>query len=218
MKRYLLLSATLIVVFAAAVFGAVKRRTYTNIAEEEDYLDQLLVAEFPEELTEYACEKLRTTLPEAPIIAKVTTTGELEHLFGADRQKVCIQELYAGNGLEAGQEVYVYMRGWCLIVREDLNAIERNFVNVMRVGTEYLIFGDGLFEDLMGLPTISLCDNAFIAPVFCYEESPHVILPTSDEGTYVPYAEVKENEFFPESEEALELWKALKAEMMAAYP
>lgn len=218
--RKILLIVTVIVIAAAAAFGRIKRDTYTDITAQEGYAEQLLVAELTEEIAAYSCEEMRKSLPDAPIIAKVRVTGDYEPLFDAGRQKVRIETVYAGGELlTAGQEIYVGSSSWSICLQEELNTLERFFVNFMRMDTEYLVFGDEILEDLAGgLPAIKLCDIGVIVPVFSYEEFSHVILPIGEEHTYVPYSGVKDNEFFPASEESLALWQELKAEMLAAYP
>lgn len=218
MKR-ILLALTVIAIGGAAAFGIGRRGTYTDIAAEEGYQERLQVAELGEELTACACEEMRRSLPESPVIAKVEITGGYEPLFGAGRQKAKVLTVYAGEGLTEGQEVYVCSEFWTVSLYGEPDSLERNFVNIMRTGTEYLVFGEGLLEDLSDdLPAIALCQDGFIAPVFAYEDFPHVILPVGEEHTYVPYSGVKGNEFFPATQEALGLWQGLKADMLAAYP
>lgn len=218
MKR-ILFALTVIVIGGAAAFGMGKRDTYTDITAEEGYQERLQVAELGEELTAYACEEMRKSLPESPVIAKVEITGGYEPLFGAGRQQAKVLTVYAGEGLAEGQELYVCSDFWTVSMYGEPKTLERNFINIMRTGTAYLIFGEELLEDFPdGLPAVRLCKAGFIAPVFAYGEFPHVILPVGEEHTYVPYSGVKDNEFFPASQEALALWQGLKADMLAAYP
>ena len=127
--------------------------------------------------------------------------------------------VYAGQELTAGQELYVCSEAWVISLYGEPKSLERNFVNIMRTGEEYLIFGSEVLEDLSGdLPAIKLNEVRFISPVFAYKEFAYVILPIGELHTYVPYSGVKDNEFFPQSPETLALWQELKADMLAAYP
>lgn len=219
MKRILIFFATVLAIGAAAAFGMSKRVTYTDIAAQEGYLDQLKVAELTEEPAGYACAAMREALPESSIIVKVEATGEYEPLFGAGRQKVRVVRVYAGEELAMGQELYVCSDSWMISLYGATRSLERGFVNIMRTGEEYLVFGSEVLEDLCDdLPAIKLNQVRFIAPVFAYKDFAHVILPTGESHTYVPYSGVKDNEFFPQSETSLKLWQELKADMLAAYP
>lgn len=218
MKRRFLPCFTVCVILAAAIFGGIKRQSYTNVAKEENYLEQLLVAEIPEKFAIANCEKMSSDLPKSPIILRVSVTGDIEHLFLASRQKVCIQEVYAGSGLEIGQEIYLFAGS--LSVHTKPYFIARGFVNIMQVGKEYLVFISKKIEALNeSMPVYKTIDEEFfITPIFCYENQSNVIAPTEGDTTYVPYTKVRNNEFFGETEGALDAWEKLKSEMLSAYP
>lgn len=219
MRQKLLLLSTVCVFLAAMAFGIVKKQAYTDLVKQEDYLEQLQVAELPETLAEFACANMRQSLPESAIILRVEVTGEIEHLFQADRQKAVIRQVYAGNGLETGEEIYIFSRHWQLVLDGNPDSVERGFVNIMETGTEYLVFAEAVMEDWeTDIPLIKLCDNFIIAPAFCYEERRNVIMPILGDLTYVSYKDVKDNEFFVASEEALQKVEELKKQMLALYP
>lgn len=206
------------VIFAAAVFGIVKKQSYTNLTEQKNYMEQLQVAEIPAKLAVRSCSELALKLPEVPIILRVQAEEKIEHLFQAGRQKVCIQEVYAGEGVEEGEEVYLFSDHWRLSLTGEPDSVERGFVNVMEVGAEYLVFVTGQVQGLdTAVPVFELYDDSFIAPVFCYEDRDNVIIPVGEESTYVSYKDVRNNEFFAETEEALQAWEELKEKMISAY-
>ncbi|MBO5056193.1 MAG: hypothetical protein J6C64_07560 [Lachnospiraceae bacterium] len=211
-------SLTAGVILAAAAFGIVKRQSYTNLAEQGNYMEQLQVAEIPEKLAIRSCSELAEKLPDAPIILRVRAEEEIEHLFQTGRQKVHIQEVYAGESLKTGEEIYLFSEHWRLSLTGEPDSIERGFVNVMEVGTEYLVFAAGQVQGLdTAVPVFELYDDFLIAPVFCYEDRDNVIVPVGEESTYVPYRDVKNNEFFAETEKALLAWEELKEKMISAY-
>lgn len=219
MRKKLLLFFTVCVYIAAMTFGIVKRQTYTDIAGQEDYLSQIAVPELPEEFAEKQCDMMSRSLPNAAIILRVEVTGEIEHLFQVDRQKIVIQEVYEGDGLEKGEEIYLFSRHWSLDVIEEPYSIERGFVNIMEVGSEYLVFAEAVMEDWeTGIPAVKVYDDFMVAPVFCYEEHQNVIIPILDGSTYVSYKDVMDNEFFVTSENALKTINTLKSQMLSLYP
>ena len=86
-------------------------------------------------------------------------------------------------------------------------------------GEEYLVFISRQLERTNEvLPVYELYDDSQIAPVFCYESQPNVIVTPEGETSYVSYQKVRNNEFFAETEEVLSTWNKLKSEMLAAYP
>lgn len=218
MKRRIRLTVTVVVILAAAIFGGVKKKSYTNIVAG-DYLSTAEVAELPGEMAVSTCKELENQLPEVPVILRVTAIDEIEHFFGGSRQKVVVSEVYRGEEIDAGEELYLYSAHWRLNTTENPAVLGRGFVNIMDTGVEYLVFLMGEVEDLYGdAPVYQLYDDALIAPVFCYESRNNEIVPTGEETTYVSYAKVKNNEFFGEDETAVEAFEQLKATMLAKYP
>lgn len=216
----LLLILTLCAFLAAMTFGIVKRQTYKDTLKQEDYLDQLLVGALWEEYLERQCANIQQSLPEAPIILRVEVVGEIEHLFGVDRQRVVIRQVYAGSGLEAGEEYYLFSGKWQLSLDGYYDSLERGFVNILEVGTEYLVFAEEVLEDPEGdLSAVKTYDGFSIDPVFCYEERQNVIAPTiDDDTTFVFYKDVRNNEFFVTSEKVLKMMEELKSKMLSLYP
>lgn len=219
MRQKLLLALIVCVYLAAMAFGIVKKQTYTDLAGQENYLELIEVAEITEDLAKIACTAMSKSLPSAPIILRVEVTGEIDHLFTVDRQRAVIRQVYAGDGLETGEEIYVFSRHWQLALGGYHDSIERGFVNVMEVGTEYLVFAEAVNEEVgTAIPSVKMYDDFFITPVFCYEERQNVIAPVTGDTTYVPYKDVKDNEFFATSEEALQIIETLKSQMLSFYP
>lgn len=206
--------------FAAALaFGIFFRFSYTNITAEENYLDKLDVGELPEELCIGACRSMAQELPASPIILRVSPTDEIEHHFGRSVQRVTVSQVFAGEELAVGDEFYLTCVRWSVFVRSDGQAIERGFVNILREGSDYLVFllTDSGMEN-RGLPLYFLNIDQFIAPVFCYEDIANTFVTPAGRTTYVPYTQVKDNEFFAAAQAGLDAWSALKQEMLRKYP
>ena len=219
MRRHLLWVLPLCVFLAAMAFGMIKRQTYKDIFEQENYLDQLAVAELPEDFVERQCAILNEKLPQVPVILRVEVKGGIEHLFHVDRQKIIIREVYAGDGLAAGEEYYLYSRSWSVSLNGYIDTLERGFVNILKVGEEYLIFATEVLQDLNeDLPAIKLYDEYLISPVFCYEECENVISPLLGDTLAVSYKDVKDNEFFSASEKGIEMLEEFKGKMLSLYP
>lgn len=190
-----------------------------DLSGQENYLAQIQVAELPENIAEKEYTDISQSLPNSAIILRIEVSGEIEHLFGVDRQKAVIREVYAGNELEKDEEIYIFSRHWQLILNGDIDSIERGFVNIMKVGAEYLVFAEAVSEDAKtGVLAVKLYDDFIVAPVFCYDNHQNVIMPISDNGTYVSYKDVMDNEFFVTSEEALKIMERLKSQMLSLYP
>lgn len=220
MKQRFLLFLTTGVLLAAMVFGMIKRQTYTDVLKQENYLEQMEIAELPERMADFTCSFMSQGMPKAPIILRVEVTGEIDYRMHAGRQKAVIRQIYAGEEPKIGEEIYLYSERWHFEFNREPVAISTGFVNILEVGTEYLVFADEVFEDWeTGLSVVRVYDGDFvITPVFCYEERQNVVLPTSGDTTYVPYKDVRNNEFFATSEEAMQKIVQMKKQMLSLYP
>ncbi len=217
MKKSILIILTMLLIIAAGVFGIVKRRTYTNIIQEDNYMDKLQVAEIPGDIAIEVCKNMKKTLPNLSIILKVRFLDEVEYLFGTSRQKICVQKVYAGEDIEVGDEFYI-SADLKIIMEEELSAAELGFVNLPRQDYDYLVFLSEKIDTWdESIPVYSIYDETPIVPMFCYEEFENVIYPVNEENTYVPYSEVKENEFFTTTEEGMEAWGNLKDYLLSLY-
>lgn len=217
--KWLLLWITLAALAGAACFGAFKRGTYTDISKDEAYLEEIYVGQIPEGYALSWINELAENLPSAPYIVRVTALDDMEYLGGAGRQLVQVEKVYQGAELGEGQEIYVTCRSWGLKLHSEPYSIERGFVNMMERGEEYLLFietqVDGLGEPL---PIYELYMECAIAPVFSYREHDNKISEeTYPYTTYVRYNEVQDNEFFAETQAAMDALMGLKKEMMGRY-
>lgn len=218
MKMRILTTVTILAIAAAGIFGTVKRQTYTDITHETDYMDKLQVAEIPGELAVRVCADMEKSLHDLPVIIKVRFIGDTEFLFGTSRQKICVQTVYAGDGIDAGDEFYI-SAGWSIIIEEDLSSAELGFVNLPKADKDYLVFLSGKIDTLdKSVPIYKVYDEYPIVPLFSYENVENTIFPVNEENTYVPYGKVKANDFFTTSEAGLAAWEKLKNKMLAAYP
>lgn len=161
---------------------------------------------------------MRENLDASPVIAQVTCTGDVEHLFYVSRQPVTVSKVFKGEALSEGDEIYLTSSSWRLLVNSSFRAIERGYVNIMKPGAEYLVFITEQVGESNDVPVYSLNIVSIVAPVFCYEDSQNVILPVPSGNTYVPYKEVQDNEFFVTSQESLDMILALKDEFIQKYP
>lgn len=219
MRRYLISFLTIGVVLAVMIFGIIKRQTYTDVAKQEDYLDRIYVAELSEKITETQCDMMQQSLPGASIIIRVEVTGEIEHLFNVDRQKAVIRKIYAGNGLAEDEEIYIFSDHWQLVIDGDPDSMQRGFVNIMDVGTEYLIFAEAVVEtEASDDVFVKVFDDFIITPIFCYEDRQNTVMPVIGDSTYVLYQDVRDNEFFGVTETAIQMMAELKKQMLQLYP
>ena len=208
----------LLIVIVVTAFGMYEKKTYTDIAEDKSYLDEIYVAQLPENICLDEAENLSKSLPQVPVILRVSVLGDVEHIGGTSRQLVKVEEVYKGTDLKVEQEIYITCRRWSLSLYSEPYSIERGFVNIMEVGEEYLAFienqVDGLGEKI---PIYQIyVENAF-TPIFSYREHENNVCETGSGSTYVKYNQVRENEFFAATQRGMDALVGLKKEMVEKY-
>ena len=127
----------LFIVIVITAFGIFEKRTYTNIAEDKSYLDELYVAQLPENICLEETENLSVNLPQVPVIIRVSVLEDVEHIGGTSRQLVKVEDVYKGTEPAVGQDIYLTCSRWSLSLYSEPYSIERGFVNIMEVGEEY---------------------------------------------------------------------------------
>lgn len=220
MKRKILFIVTVGIILAAGVWGYSKKQTYTDITAEENYLEKLNVALLLEEMTIMDCERIANEIPNAPVVVKGEPVGDREELYGTSQQKIKITKVYKGDNLQIGDEIYISTRSGGLRLYDEPKTAECGFVNVMKKNREYVVFLLGKVENTNTTnPVYEFYGESFIRPIFCYDDEgmEKKIVPVGEEDTYVPYAEVKNNEFFGATEKAHEVWGELKEKVFEVY-
>lgn len=212
-----LLRITMAGFLAVVCFGIYERRTYTDITGDPSYLDNMQASERSEDGTLQDCAEMKELLPLAPVVIKVTVLGEAEHFARTSRQLVRVEDIYKGEGIQKGEDVYITSASWRIAFVGGEPSLERGFINLLEVGDEYLVFigreADGLGERR---PVYEVYEGTGITPVFALREHENAVYEVGVPKC-VPYHDVRNNEFFAETQTAVDAFLELKAEMFALY-
>lgn len=227
MKVKWLLFPLVVLTVAAAVYGGYIRTTLTDCTVGENWADDFVVAEMPE-IGLNIVERMRDYLPLAPYILRVEVLEGLEMSAGEGQQKVKVCQVYQGQGVEVGEEFYLYHSAWWASFHSE-KSLGRGYVNILQVGREYLVFLMGEIDTLNSpfpvyrcMEGIALSEDSwvdFMAPVFCYDHIDNMAVPFMGQwGSGVLYAQVRNNEFFGATDKLIEAWEQMKEEFLQMYP
>ena len=205
------------------VFGAVNRLSYPETTANPDYMDQLQVATLSQDGCDIVLQNMQQELPQSPIILRVTPTSDLIPMFYAGKQRFLVEEVYAGDDLKAGDEIWIASGTWSAIIDEVYQQMVFYFVNAPKQGQEYLVFLSHQVEIVDGfepLPVFQLRSGIHIDPIFCYNDlDTHVETPPGQPlDITVPYREVSNQEFFAESQTVMDALVEAKHALLAQYP
>lgn len=218
----------MVITAGIAIWGLCQKQTYTNLLSQPEALNMLRVAEFPEALVPTMAEQALKELPESPIIIRATAMAEKDYLFSLNLQKVSVQQVYRGEGIEPGDEVQIALNTKFTINAQTIEGMvadekiaELHFVNEMEEGKDYLIFLEKKIDplDKREQQAIYRVVESVITPVFGYEERENKIVDVSESiSTYIDYKLVKDNEFFVTSQKTLDGFMELKKQLLAQFP
>lgn len=218
----------MVITAGIAIWGLCQKQTYTNLLSQPEALNMLRVAEFPEALVPTMAEQALKELPESPIIIRATAMAEKDYLFSLNLQKVSVQQVYRGEGIEPGDEVQIALNTKFTINAQTIEGMvadekiaELHFVNEMEEGKDYLIFLEKKIDplDKRKQQAIYRVVESVITPVFGYEERENKIVDVSESiSTYIDYELVKDNEFFITSQKTLDGFMELKKQLLAQFP
>lgn len=202
--------------FIAIIIGIIYRQSYTNITAQPNPLENFSVALWDVNIgPPNFMDILRDELPESQFIIRAKSLGQIEYRFKIKKQLVEVLEVYKGDELKAGDVIWVTSLGSRFFF-QDMTA-NMGFVNVMEPNQEYLIFLEEKLESMNKNEVVYGVPGFIISPIFSYNDYDHKIISVSD-GVSVPYKEVKDNEFFVSSEEALQALMNLKHDLLQLYP
>lgn len=205
-----------ILVLLAGIFGLSRRNTYIDISKSENPLDELRVGIFTDELIEIIEPQEFADLyqEESQYIVKVQCDSGVEIAHETTFQYALVEEVYKGEGLSAGDRIAIVPGGGSL----SRNKMSMLFVNYMESGKEYLVF----LEERIWIPETKeimyVPPGLIVRPVFAYDDTKESRpQPYEGDRASTEYRNVKEYEFFAESEEGLEALRDLKRRLMEPY-
>ncbi|MGN0254488.1 MAG: hypothetical protein ACI4D6_00700 [Chordicoccus sp.] len=205
-----------ILMIGSAILGGVNRQTYTDITSDSDFLHTFSVAEVPAAIAAEDCRFMKESLPKSSYILDIIPEDAPRSIFAGRQQKVKIESVYNGNDLAPGDMIWLTSAHWKIYPSE--KTIDTGFVNDMKEGSSYLVFLSGqvgMTED--GEPVYAISSGDHMNAIFLRGSCNNTFYPTAGESTYVPYAEVKDNEFFAADQEGMDAYFALKNDMLDAY-
>ena len=219
MRRNVKILAVMVtmVFLAAGIWGIWNKQSYTDVASEENPLEYFQVAPYSPQLTDMIWDgSLQDSVKEeASYIVKVKAVEKLHLQFKDSTQKVVVEEVFWGSGLEKGDIIEVQKQGGRAYFDDNSWSMDMNFTNQMTVGEEYLVYLKNKVETFYPEDQIYQTVDFLISPIFAYREVENVL--PEQPARYVPYTELKDNEFFAMDEDVLAALEKFKDDLMEGY-
>lgn len=225
MKLRFVMCITLIVFILAAGVGLYfKASYYKDFNTEEEPLNNFMVGLMPDEPLDKVLENMEENLGTSNVIIAAKCEDTFTYRFKCTSQKVTIEHVFKGEGLKAGDNIEIIRDGSCIFMDESMYVdgkipINLDFVNEMIPGKTYLIFLDRKLETHDDTIIYLQSEEFAIAPIFCYDNTikNKPIAGINNERNSARYEDVKDNEFFLKSEEAIEKMVKFKDNLLQKY-
>lgn len=223
MKLRYVSAITMVILIISVSIGLYTRSTYTDYNTDENAMSNFAVAISREEVFGNQLDFIKETADDENIILAVKCEDTYTYRFGCTTQKVSVEKVFKGDDVNVGDTFHLAKYNSLISRSKDGNYngkkyINMGYVNEMIVGKTYLVFLDRKIEK-EGYDTVYINSDKFIvSPIFCYDDIDNVPVELKeDDSNYVFYDEVKDNEFFIDSEKSNMKIKELKKELFLKY-
>ena len=211
----------LIVMIAFLIYAKPYAETFTDMVHDLDNANYLHVGEMGEARAETQTQLISELLKEAPFIFRIRVTQDTKYRSHTGYLQAKVLQVFAGDDVKVGEDITIASNNWCVTLDSTPKTLERRFVNLPKVGGEYLVFCSKkamAADESMEAYMLFSHEQCFLSCIFGYEDGEMVVVPIGKYGTYVPYNEVIDNEFFATSEEAMKILMDFKHSLLEAYP
>lgn len=214
------------------IAGVWQRSSYTNVEASGEIWSRLEVFPAADSFLEQMLSDMETVETMSAAIVKVTAVEDIDFMAKQTRQKVKVNRVFCnqlGEGICEGNEIFVACSSNMVFFQEldpvtgerpDYLLCNTGFVNFMKAGEEYLVFLESHIENIADEDTEAyFTTNTMMMPVYAYKDAEEFAVSEriNEETRSVPYSEVKNNEFFVQSEDAYQKLQDAKHTLLKKY-
>lgn len=221
LKNMIIITLLIIVVMSAA--GLYFKSSYLDYNNEDSPLENFMVGVMSEELLDVQLNRYDRELDSSNYIIAVKCQEKSFFRHSCTTQKVKVEHVFKGNDLKAGDVIEIAKNDSEIFNSEEMKidgraCINMGFVNEMKPGNTYLIFLDKKIDTHDDKTVIYITKDYIMSPIFCYQnianKSCNVI---SEDNSSAYYGDVKDNEFFLISENAIDKMTEYKEKILDKY-
>lgn len=220
---------TLLAVLAlmcAGVFWAVQQQSVPipflqsePTALELDDLTPLSVPLLSDEACSTAAQEMVEQLPGSPIIARVRAHSSSMSHAGAMVQRFYVTEVYAGEGLQPGDLIWLTSSQWSLPDSPTSGTLHTGYVNLPQNNWEYLVFLQGSaegFRPIYDQPVYQLRDDLTLASILCCTDWNDEV--EEGQGDTILYNDARWHEFCTQTQQGMDTLMKAKHQVMEQFP
>lgn len=219
MKHKSIVVVLLLIIVVSICVGLYCKSTYKDFNEDENALDNFVVARMSDSLLEGQIQLMEETLSDSKIIIAAECKDTFTYRYACVTQKVEVVSVFKGEEIIKGDVIDIARASTLVSTNTDsmINGkyiINMGFVNEMIPGKTYLIFLDRKLDTFDGEDIFMQSEDYLLAPIFCYENIINDIPVLEEEDMYINYEYVRNNEFFIQSDASSENIQILKDKLL----
>ena len=219
------LLAFLALLFAGLFWSIQQKSAHNADAHNEptaltlDDLTPLSVPLLSDEACSTAAQEMVEQLPNSPIIARVSACSSSMSLNGAMVQRFDVVEVYAGEGLQPGDLIWLTSSQWSLPESPTSDTLQTGYVNLPQNNWEYLVFLQGPAEEFQPIyeqPVYQLRDDLTLAPILCCMDWNDEV--EEGQGDTMLYNQARWHEFCTQTQQGMDTLMEAKHQVMVQFP
>ena len=210
----------------AGVFWAIQQQFAPNADAQDgptaltlDDLTPLSVPLLSDEACSAAAQEMVEQLPDSPIIARVSAWSSAMSYDGAMVQRFYVTDVYAGEGLQPGDLIWLTSSHWSLPESPTSDTLQTGYVNLPQNNWEYLVFLQGPAEEFQPIydqPVYQLRDDLTLASILCCTDWNDEV--EEGQGDTILYNEARWHEFCTQTQQGMDTLMKAKHQVMEQFP
>lgn len=210
----------------AGVFWAIQQQFAPNADAQDgptaltlDDLTPLSVPLLSDEACSAAAQEMVEQLPDSPIIARVSAWSSAMSYDGAMVQRFYVTDVYAGEGLQPGDLIWLTSSHWSLPESPTSDTLQTGYVNLPQNNWEYLVFLQGPAEEFQPIydqPVYQLRDDLTLASILCCMDWNDEV--EEGQGNTMLYNEARWHEFCTQTQQGMDTLMEAKHQVIAQFP
>lgn len=209
----------------AGVFWAIQQQFAPNADAQDgptaltlDDLTPLSVPLLSDEACSAAAQEMVEQLPDSPIIARVSAWSSAMSYDGAMVQRFYVTDVYAGEGLQPGDLIWLTSSHWSLPESPTSDTLQTGYVNLPQNNWEYLVFLQGPAEEFQPIydqPVYQLRDDLTLASILCCTDWNDEV--EEGQGDTILYNEARWHEFCTQTQQGMDTLMEAKHQVIAQF-
>lgn len=210
----------------AGVFWAIRQQFAPNANAQDgptaltlEDLTPLSVPLLSDEACSTAAQEMVAQLPNSPIIARVSAWSSSMSYDGAMVQRFYVTDVYAGEGLQPGDLIWLTSSHWSLPESPTSDTLQTGYVNLPQNSWKYLVFLQGPAEEFQPIydqPVYQLRDDLTLTSILCCTDWNAEV--EEGQGDTILYKEARWHEFCTQTQQGMDTLMEAKHQVMEQFP